>query len=198
MNNCTMKKIVTCLLLIGLCIAFFCSCKKNEVEAGGEIKADVNMSNIIVTASIKEDVFLRNDHINLIIGYGFWGSDIRQFLNDGKPLEMSIECERFTVFDGENVFDGGYHKATMDYSEREYFADKKRKRYYVPNHYETYTLKLNSTEEQIQGRIIIQAFFDYEEYNWKPGYRTKIFYAVDKKKIAFSEKSDEDAKKKLS
>lgn len=192
------KRIIALFLLIALCVVGLFACKKNKIEAGGEIKADVNMSNIIVTASIKEDVFLRNDHINLIIGYGFWGSDIRQFLNDGKPLEMSIECERFTVFDGENVFDGGYHKATMDYSEREYFADKKRKRYYVPNHYETYTLKLNSTEEQIQGRIIIQAYFDYEEYNWKPGYRTKIFYAVDKKKIAFSEKSDEDAKKKLS
>ena len=100
MKKYTIKKIAICLLLVGFCITFFCSCKKNEIEVGGKVKADVNLSNIIATASIKEDVFLRNDHINLVVGYGFWSSDIRQFLNDGKPLEMSIVCERFTVFDG--------------------------------------------------------------------------------------------------
>ncbi len=192
------KRIIALFLLIVLCALGLFACKKNKIEVGGKVKADVNLSSIIVTASIKNDIFTLDDHINLVVGYGFWGSDIRRYLSDGKPLEMSIECGGFTVFDGESVFDGGYHKATINYSGSEYFADKKGKRYYVPNHYETYTLKFNSTEEQIQGRIIIQAFFDYEEYNWKPGYRTKIFYAVDKKKIAFSEKSDEDAKKKLS
>ena len=65
----------------------------------------------------------------------------------------------------------------------------------MPNHFETYKFRFRSEEETAQGRIVIHAGF--AENNLWDSDGTTIYYAANKDKIVFSEKSENDAKSKL-
>ena len=98
-------------------------------------------------------------------------------------------------FDGEDVFQNEYNKSITEYSDNEFFCDKKRKHYY-PNHYEAYTFRLRTHQEDAHGSISFIMLVEPAE-NTRLGDSITIFYAMNKEKIAFSAESEKDAKKRL-
>lgn len=189
------KKIIGTVLVVVLCLTSLCACKKYKIDVGGEVQPDKFLSPLAIRAMMKETVFLRDDNVNITVGWGFRSSDIRSFVAEAIPIEFTIKCDGFSVFDGEDVFQNEYNKSITEYSDNEFFCDKKRKHYY-PNHYEAYTFRLRTHQEDAYGSISFIMLVEPDE-NTRLGDSITIFYAMNKEKIAFSAESEKDAKKRL-
>ena len=190
------KRIIALFLLIVLCAAIFCACKKYKIDVGGKVEPCKPSPDTAVRVMMKKSVYSQDEDIEVRFGYGFRFSSLNEsYLKEGVPMEILIDCEGFSISDGETVYADHYSKSIMSYSNKEYIADKKRNRY-MPNHFETYTIKVNSEEKQTEGSISFVAGFSSEGSISMDS--AIIFYATEEGKISFSEKSVEDAKKKLS
>ncbi len=189
------KKIVCILLLVILSLTVFTGCKANAIDVGGRVEGCKPSSSVTVRVRMKKNVYSIDEDIDIQVGYGFRFSDIRSYVENETPLELIIKADNFTISDGENSFEDCFEKSTTEYIDSGFVATLKGKRY-MPNHFETYTLRFRSGEDQVQRKLFFNAGLRIQENIWE-GDSVMLFFAINDKSVAFSEKSAEDAKKEL-
>ncbi len=189
------KKLSCFLLLIVLMGMVFAGCKANAIDVGGRVEGCKPSPSVTIRVRMKKSVYARDEDIEIAVGYGFRFSDIRSFVENETPLELIIKAENFTISDGEASVEDRFEKSTTEYTDHKFIATLKGKRY-MPNHFETYTLRFRSGEDQLQSKLFFTVGLRIQE-NILEGDGVSLYFATNDKSVTFSEKSSEDAKKKL-